>query len=192
MVLDPRVLALSFESAWKEDLAIPWVHGIDVVSGHVTWVPYELVHSDARLPLLRGKWLLCPQHQRARLRQYPREALLHGLCELIERDASTLDAFEPGSETSRRLDPSTVDDPAACELLGQYDSADIDVMVWDTTTDLGVASFRAQISDRLTDPVLRPSPAAAGAGTHPNRSVALVRALTEAAQSRLTAISGSV
>jgi len=46
------------------------------------------------------------------------------------------------------------------------------------------------IADRDSDPTRR-LPAAAGHGCHPCRAVALSRALTEAAQSRLTMISGS-
>ena len=46
------------------------------------------------------------------------------------------------------------------------------------------------ISDR-SDSELRPTYAAHGVGCHPSRAIALARALTEAAQSRLTLIAGS-
>jgi YcaO-like protein with predicted kinase domain len=39
--------------------------------------------------------------------------------------------------------------------------------------------------------VTNPLPVSAGAGCHPDKAIALCRALTEAAQSRLTAIAGS-
>jgi ribosomal protein S12 methylthiotransferase accessory factor len=64
-------------------------------------------------------------------------------------------------------------------------------MVWDITSDVGIAAFRAVIFDEAADATTHPFPAAFGAGCHPDRVVALTRALTEAAQSRLTVISGS-
>ena len=99
--------------------------------------------------------------------------------------------LEPERQSGRRLDLTTVNDPSALDLLARYDGAGIDVVAWDVTSDVGVATFQVVISDRTADPVLRPLAAAYGAGTHPDRAVALVRALTEAAQSRLTFISGS-
>jgi ribosomal protein S12 methylthiotransferase accessory factor len=86
---------------------------------------------------------------------------------------------------------ASVDDPVAVELVDRFEAAEMDVMAWDVTSDVAVATFQVVIVDRTADPVLRPLPAAYGAGTHPDRGVALVRALTEAAQSRLTAIAGA-
>ncbi len=59
------------------------------------------------------------------------------------------------------------------------------------TSDIGVAAFCATIFDESADPVSYPFGAAFGAGCHPNRVVAMARALTEAAQSRLTVIAGA-
>jgi ribosomal protein S12 methylthiotransferase accessory factor len=66
----------------------------------------------------------------------------------------------------------------------------VDVAVWDLTTDVGISAFLAQIVDRSDDPQ-RALYACAGMGCHPTRRIALLRALTEAAQGRLTAIAGS-
>src|SRR5262249_11636750 len=65
------------------------------------------------------------------------------------------------------------------------------VMGWDVSTDVGLPAFRVLIYDWSADALLRPMGAAFGSGCHPDRAVALGRALTEAAQSRLTAIAGS-
>lgn len=61
--------------------------------------------------------------------------------------------------------------------------------VWETTTDVRIPAFRCMIAERRVDPIRRLY-AASGAGCHPDRGIALLRALTEAAQSRLTAIAG--
>src|SRR5262249_9819036 len=69
--------------------------------------------------------------------------------------------------------------------------AHVAALAWDVTSDVGVAAVRAVIFEASSDPLLRPFPTAAGFGCHPDRTVALGRALVEAAQSRLTIIAGS-
>ena len=74
-------------------------------------------------------------------------------------------------------------------ILG-YERAEVRVGVWDALSDVGLPTFNCLIADRDTsDPGALY--AARGSGCHPARGVALARALTEAAQSRLTFISGS-
>jgi ribosomal protein S12 methylthiotransferase accessory factor len=122
---------------------------------------------------------------------HPNEALSHALCELIERDAVTLHRFS--SERVRgqtRVDLRTVDDPVCRALLDRYDQAGILVAVWEITSDIGVAAFACTIVDGDPNPN-RPIGPMGGYGCHPSRAIALSRALTEAAQSRLTIITGS-
>jgi ribosomal protein S12 methylthiotransferase accessory factor len=64
------------------------------------------------------------------------------------------------------------------------------VAVWDTTSDIGIPTFFCTILDRQHGQWRALGPAS-GSGTHPCREVALLRALTEAAQARLTVIAGS-
>jgi len=71
-----------------------------------------------------------------------------------------------------------------------FKRAGVEAAVWETTTDVGIASFLCMIFSAADDPS-RPLPPAAGAGCHPSRAIALLRALTEAAQTRLVQISGS-
>jgi ribosomal protein S12 methylthiotransferase accessory factor len=75
-------------------------------------------------------------------------------------------------------------------LLAQFDRAGVEVALFDMTCDSGVSVFRAVIADAVLDPG-RPRPPSTGTGCHPSRDIALSRALTEAAQSRLTMIAGS-
>ena len=64
------------------------------------------------------------------------------------------------------------------------------VAVWETTSDVGIPSFLCRILQECAPPSNAYRPAT-GMGCHPSREVALSRALTEAAQSRLTFISGA-
>ena len=119
------------------------------------------------------------------------EAVSHALCEVVERDALALwDERErtTGCRGGSTLD--TVDDPGCRRLLDTYERAGVGVAVWDLTTDVGLPVFAATIVDRDAS-LPRRLPAAMGVGCHPDRAVALSRALTEAAQSRLTVIAGS-
>ena len=59
--------------------------------------------------------------------------------------------------------------------------------VWDVTSDIRISAFVCDIPSTGDDTLRR----FRGAGCHPNRSIALARALTEAAQIRLTYISGN-
>ena len=116
---------------------------------------------------------------------------MHAICEVVERDATTLWHMAGASgEAERRFDPGSIDDPLCAEVLARFEAADVAVGIWETTSDVGVAAFFCTIVDREPRSWRQLYPSS-GAGCHPNRSIALLRALTEAAQSRLTLISGS-
>ena len=120
------------------------------------------------------------------------EAVCHALCEAVERDAFCAVASANGGRRgpSRRNDLDTVSDAGCRRLLDAYDAAQVGVVAWDLTTDVGMPVVSVTIVDRRGDRARR-LPAAIGGGCHPDRAVALSRALTEAAQSRLTLIAGS-
>jgi ribosomal protein S12 methylthiotransferase accessory factor len=86
-----------------------------------------------------------------------------------------------------RLALETVDDPCCQGLLDQLRRAGFTTAVWDITSNIGIPAFYSVIIDRLNDA----EHLGVGAGCHPDRSIALLRALTEAAQVRLTYITGA-
>jgi ribosomal protein S12 methylthiotransferase accessory factor len=83
-----------------------------------------------------------------------------------------------------------VDDPGCGDALGRLDRAGMSVTIWDMTSDIGIPAFICRIAERRLPPVVTEYDAE-GMGCHPDRSVALLRTLTEAAQSRLGFISGA-
>ncbi|WP_441291247.1 YcaO-like family protein [Sorangium sp. KYC3313] len=178
-------------SAFHDDLRLHWVIGMDLVAGAPTWVPFEVVHTDYSLPLLSASGCFVMSSNGLASGNHPLEAISHALCELIERDAATL-WWLAGEEHHRRtmIDLSTVDDPSCRALLDGYERAGIEVYVWDITSDVGVPAFYCTLVDREPNPH-RPIAPMGGYGCHPARGVALSRALTEAAQSRLTVITGA-
>jgi ribosomal protein S12 methylthiotransferase accessory factor len=191
-VADPARLPLARAGAFHPDLTLPWAEGRELGSDEPVFVPFELVHANYTVPRVPGSGAFAPSTSGLCAGNHPTEAALHGVCELIERDAETL--FRLGEERARdraRVALETVDAPAARALIDLYRRAGIETMIWDMTSDVGIASFNVFIYDTEADADLNPYPAANGSGTHPDRGIALCRALTEAAQSRLTAIAGS-
>jgi YcaO-like protein with predicted kinase domain len=172
--------------------AIPWVQATDLMHGQTIWVPYELVHADATVPRHPGSGCFVFSTNGLASGNTAAEATFHGLCELIERDAIAL--WKLNSEEFQkctRVRNSSVDDPVCVELIRRLEAAEIDTLIWDVSSSLGVPVFRVLIFDRWSQSQLASLPVAFGAGCHPERGVALTRAITEAAQCRLTTISGA-
>src|SRR5206468_10053393 len=97
------------------------------------------------------------------------EAISHAICEVVERDATTLWLLMAEEEQDeRRLDLDTVDDPGCREVLDKYERAGVAVGVWDTTTDIGLACFECKIVDRESKGP-RDLYSAGGSGCHPAR-----------------------
>jgi len=190
-VVDIRGLQRQTTSNFHVDLPLLWVAGTDLIGGQPVLVPYELVHTDFRLPLPTGSGAFIMSSNGLASGNHITEALSHAICELIERDANTLWRFGGGTAQQRRqIDLRTVDDPDCLDVLCRFESAGVDVFVWDTTSDIGVCSYLCTIVDRDGRgnwPMLPVT----GSGCHPRRAIAMLRALTEAAQGRLTLISGS-
>lgn len=172
--------------------AIPWVEAVDLMQDRGVWIPYELVHADATIPRHPGSGCFVFSTNGLASGNTAAEAAFHGLCELIERDAMALWKMQSAEAQKRtRLAIESVDDPVCVELLRRFEDAEIDPLIWDVTSSVGVPAFRVLIFDRWAQSQLTSLPVAFGAGCHPERGVALTRALTEAAQCRLTTISGS-
>lgn len=168
-----------------------WVEGVDLHSFEPMLVPYELVHLDLTLQSRPGSGEFPISSNGLASGNSTAEALSHALCELVERDANA--RWQELPERSRDetvVDLSSFHDANTEELLRLFSAAKMKVIVWDLTSSFGIPSFRCVIVDSEDDP-LRPLFAGAGMGSHPTRNIALARAMTEAAQSRLTMIAGS-
>ena len=189
-VVDVRGLP-AYVRPYQPSERVLWIEGHELRTGEPRWLPYEMVQLDLRLPLPTGSGFFLAGSNGLASGARLEEAVAHGLYETIERDAITLFLALPSARQWQcRVDLSTIDDPACQGLLQRYDEAKVGVAVWDTTSDLGVASFLCLAVDREHDP-FRPVGGARGSGCHPCPGVALTRALCEAAQSRLTRIVGT-
>lgn len=168
-----------------------WIEGEDLVDGGSRWLPFEVVHTDYTLPSPPGAGCFLTTSSGLASGNDRTEAVLHGLYEVVERDAVALwHAGGPARRRETRVDLASVDDPACRDLLNRFERAGIAVGVWDATSDVALPVFVAEIVERDPDPC-RVLCVSGGQGCHRSRGVALSRALTEAAQSRLTVISGA-
>jgi YcaO-like protein with predicted kinase domain len=190
-VVDVSRVPRSSERTFDRDLPMLWIEGDELLGEQRMWVPYELVHTNYTDTGRIGAGRFQTSSNGLASGNDRQEALSHALCEVIERDANTLwDRLPDEAQEQRRIDLDTVDDAGSRDLLRLYEQANVAVGIWDATSDIGIASFVCMIVDRTDNPVRLLYPTA-GMGCHPTRSVALSRALSEAAQSRLTVIAGS-
>ena len=116
------------------------------------------------------------------------EAVVHGFCEIIERDAEAL--WRLDSEL-RQVDLQRIADPYCREVIDRVSRAGVHTVAWDLTTDVGIPVYGCAILERPDPARLRSMGIHYGFGCHLAPDVALSRALTEAVQTRLTYISGS-
>jgi ribosomal protein S12 methylthiotransferase accessory factor len=104
--------------------------------------------------------------------------------EVVERDALSL------AEVTRNPGQAIVvseDDGLVYEMYGKFGKAGVDVKLWYLPTDTGIPTVLAAADDReLLDAALL----VIGVGTHLDARIAVLRALTEVAQSRATQIHG--
>lgn len=167
-----------------------WVEGVSLRTGDTVEIPAELVHLDLRLPLPPGSGFWPIGSNGLASGNCLVEAIAHGVWEVIERDAIALFyQRSPAEQALRRIKLDTVGGSAAY-LLDKFEAAGVGVALWDITTDLDVPAYFCSIVEKHLDP-FRPVGMARGYGCHIDSEVAICRALTEAAQSRLTRISGS-
>lgn len=185
---DVTRLVRSEGSRFHADASILWVAGVDLTDGKERLLPFDTVNNDYRVPYPTGAGCFVMSSNGLASGNHVLEAISHGLCELIERDALSLASVAPA--TVRRVDPASIDAETCRWLLDRFERAGLDVLIKDVTSDLGLPAFDVTIVDREPGELV-PGHGAGGAGAHPSAEVALCRALTEAAQSRVTVIAGS-
>lgn len=162
--------------------SVAWVKGWELNGNEEMWVPASAVFhpylSKMDLALFRTSTngLACGNNLE--------EAVLHGLCEVVERNDWSF------AEGRRRItgDIEVPSSGPVKELVDKFTSKGIEVHLKDLTTDIGIPTIAAAADDTvLQDPALLNL----GLGTHLSPEVAATKALLELAQSRLTQIHGA-
>lgn len=189
--VNPALLPRLKTGSVTKDSTFAWVRGTDLMDGQEIWVPYDVVHTNFTSQAKRGQTVFYCSSNGLASGNHLIEATCAALYEVIERDATALwELKDKRAQAKRRLVPESVRDPDCRSLLDQLEECGMSVAVWDVTTDIGVAAFSCRLKEAPSNERsnLR---AFCGAGCHLSREVAFIRAVTEAAQSRLTYIAGS-
>ena len=191
--IDPRTFDLPDDTSYRGDDAISWVDGWDLLQDEPVWIPADLAINppdDGVLQdvdtngLAAGNTLL--------------EAVVHGLCEVIERDAVGAllfrslfaDADERASDT-RSLMPETLPDESR-RWRARIDASGLGLETALVDSDVGIPVFRSVVLDpgypSSGDERVRKF---VGFGAGPNAALAVMRSISEAVQSRLAVIQGA-
>jgi ribosomal protein S12 methylthiotransferase accessory factor YcaO len=219
-ILSPDDVCEPLSVPYRDDMIMDYIEGLDLVS-------YEQILVPAALALFRYT-----QHGKAvnpfsfshtnglASGNVLEEAICHALCEVIERDASSLaelrsSAFpfhlikiltkkfkESGYAINEIASDAMVDEPnlfpmldlegdifqPARNLVDKFKAANISLIIKEITSDVGISTFNAASVEWLTQNY---GYLAEGTGTHPDARIALVRAITELAQTRAANIQGA-
>ena len=167
-----------------------WVYGRDLLGGGEVAVPLDLVAlwdpvldgQDYLFPFQLGSNGLASGNTQA-------EAIVSALLEVIERDATT--SHKVAAHLTGRPEPrvrlETIRTPLVRDLLERLRGAGVIPVLHDCRVDTAVPVYRCF----LFDEVARHLGVAGGYGAHLDPEIAMLRALTEAAQGRLVMIAGS-
>jgi YcaO-like protein with predicted kinase domain len=188
--LDPAALDPGPDrDRWQPAAELAWLAGRDLLTGAEILVPRQSLDVD--LTCLAGPRFLAGSTNGLASGNRRDEAILHGLYELVEREAERRWRLRPPAgraATAVDLAGLAAAMPTAGELLAQIRAADCDVAVFNLTGLAGLPVYRCVIADRVRE--YRPA-GCSGVGAHGLAAVAMLRAITEAAQSRATVIAGS-
>ena len=114
------------------------------------------------------------------------EAILHGMFEVIERDAWSI--FELTHKNYSQINLDSIESEIVNDTIDKFESNGIKIKLMDFTADIKVPTIAASADDTITKDA---GLLTLGMGTHLDPEVAILRALTEVAQSRATQINGA-
>ena len=167
-----------------------WIAGCDLIGGATRWVPYQLVHADYTVQHAEPPRFQATTSGLA-AGNLVVEAQLHALYEVVERDAVACwrGIGGPGQRAARPIELGSVRHDDIIPLLDRLRTAGVQAAAWDVTSDLGLPAFVVLLVPGGGEP--GGLEAELGSGCHLDPHVALSRALTEAAQTRLARIAGA-
>jgi YcaO-like protein with predicted kinase domain len=187
-VVDVARVTVAARRTAHVDKPLLWAPGEDLFRHVETFVPYDLVTMNTvRPPENQATFLISTDGLAAG--NHVLEAVVHGLCERIERDAAAL--WFASTATPRPVDLATVSDPDCRRLLRLVEDADIAATAWNITSDVGIPTYACYVMEPPGRETGRGLGFYHGFACHLNPTIALFRAIIEAVQSRVTFISGS-
>jgi len=177
--VEPSSLILSALSKVTPDSKIEWCEGYDLMAEDEVLLPANAVYHP--YTTTRGGRLFRSDSNGIASGNNLEEAIFHGMMEVIERDA--LSYAEIKKDAGKRI-AIEEDDGLIYELKERFNSRGIETHFWYIPTDVGFPT----VVLALDSPEKNANLLVYGAGTHSDPRIAAIRAITEAAQSRLMRI----
>lgn len=174
--LDPHSLILSSLSDYRPEGDMHWVWGTDLLSQEEILVPACTVYHPFHLDEMS---LINTHTNGIAAGNTLEEAVVHGLAEVVERDAWSI------AQHNRHFRESlSVEDGAETEfivrVIEKFSRADIEIVAKNITSDVGVPVIAAFSRDLVHDNMMPID----GFGAHLDPKVAMVRAILEIATTR--------
>lgn len=187
----PRLFSIAAEEETR--LERDWVRFHDLGAEDDHLVPASLVRLDFDLDhgrrRLESRWMP-PSTNGIAAGNDSSEAILHAICEVVERHAMAAPA------AIVRMDLDRVGDPLTALLAEQLERRDLEIRLQirfgrsrNETPFVRIPAYRCVLVDHGPRALRRPS--AYGAGAHPNPRIAILRAITEAVQARTSLVAGA-
>ena len=164
-----------------ENTPLDWMDATGLQSGATVPVPATVVTAPAHRKPWSSPGLFWSTNGLASGNSH-QEACLHALYELIERDAVSR---RGGAASTEYVEPASVADESCAELIERITAAGASLRIIRVPSRFDVPCFGATVWSPEFPLVCF------GWGAHLDPGVAVSRAVTEAVQSRLTAIAGS-
>ncbi len=178
----PPLLGLPAGTAFDDDTPLVWWPMTRLADGRTVLAPAELVASaGSELPAEQppGGWLTTPVSNGLGAGSSLEQALAHAVLEIVQRDGNGLSfrAFDTGQV----LDPRGRHRPVTRWALDRLRAAGVEVLAKIASTDFDMANIDV-VGAAPDDDVL--SATACGEAVHPDREVALRKAVLEFANAR--------
>ena len=181
--VDPKIFFNErFLRSIHDEQKIRWCEGRNLLDDQAFLIPYDYINLDT-FDVSPYSVLFNSSANGLASGNTRDEATLHAIFELIERHN-----FYYWSQLSPVEKSHTEVTLANFPGLPLLDSDDIKVRVWNISSNINIPTFQCAIYSE--DP-MRQLPVCLGRGCHEFDTIAIYRAITEAAQSRLTLIAGS-
>ncbi|WP_298500063.1 YcaO-related McrA-glycine thioamidation protein [uncultured Methanobrevibacter sp.] len=185
--IDPKSLNLPKEFEKKDigDLNLEWSLAHDIITDKDYYVPTNAIFHPYNCKDDVSKLFKSNTNGLAS-GNILEEAILHGMLEVIERDAWSI--FELTHKNYAQIDLDSIESELINEIIDKFESEGIKIKLIDFTADVKIPTIAASADDTITKDA---GLLTLGIGTHLDPEVAILRALTEVAQSRATQINGA-
>jgi ribosomal protein S12 methylthiotransferase accessory factor len=182
--INPQSLNLpkDFRKDNLNSMELEWSRVADIITGKDYYVPSNAVFHPYNYPLSLFK----SNTNGLASGNILEEAILHGIFEVVERDAWSI--FELTHKNYAQIDIESIESDVINEALDKFASNGISIKLMDFTADVKIPTIAASADDTITKDA---GLLTLGMGTHLDPEVAILRALTEVAQSRATQINGA-